>query len=111
MQPRRDVLPVRGETVFHVTNNGDSVMAGSVESRDVVDVAAVSVESDMLEDEEDEPLDETSATRRRAGILFLMLSSFEEGPSSSSATLALALLYSTHDFSISSRVSDSRLSR
>lgn len=84
MQPRRERVPVRGETVFHVTNNGLSTMSlvrcdvllpipigvkVSVELAGVVSAVEGSREED--DDEEpgvEEPLGERAARRSTVGL-------------------------------------------
>ena len=125
MQPRRLRVPVRGETVFHVTKRGDSTMSlarcevwrpmpigvnVSVELAGVVSAVEGLREED--EDEEpgvEEPEGERAERRWRVGLRGLgdleVMLEVDEGSSSSSATSSSAdsssasnpLGYSAHE--------------
>ena len=89
MQPRNDAFPDLEDTVFQVTNSGDSVMAGgSASEREDTDVSGVLVPRDILElefeDGVDKPSSEEPATRSSAGRRFFRAASLDPSPFSMS---------------------------
>lgn len=135
MQPRRLRVPVRGETVFHVTKRGDSTMSRvrcevwrpmpmgvnvSVELAGVVSAVEGLREED--EDEEpgvEEPEGERAERRWRVGLRGLGDLEVDEGSSSPSATSSSAyssstpnpLGYSAHEVCTSYKLIGVRFSR
>jgi len=105
MQPRREREELREETVFHVTNRGDSLMSEErwevrrpvsmgvneeLEDAGVVSVVLGSRELELEEEGVEEPLDERSERRWRVGFLRAVVKNFEgssaSSPSSSSSS-------------------------